>query len=115
MAEAFFNHLAQGRAVAISAGTEPATQVNPMVVTAMREVGIDISQQKPKRLTYEMLETADRAITMGCSAEEACPASFIPTEDWKLEDPHGQPIEKVRQIRDEIRVRVEKLIKEIRQ
>ena len=79
----------------------------------MREVGIDISRQKPKLLTLEMLEDVDRVITMGCGAEGVCPASFVPTEDWQLEDPEGKPIEQVRQIRDEVKARVEKLIKEL--
>ena len=110
MAEAFFNKMANGRAAAISAGTQPASQVNPTVVAAMREVGIEIGNEKPKLLTLEMLESADRVVTMGCSEEEVCPASFVPTEDWKLEDPEGQPLEKVRKIRDEIKARVEVLI-----
>ena len=113
MAEAFFNQLAKGKAVAISAGTRPAAQVNSTVVATMREVGIEIVDQKPKSLTLEMVESADRVITMGCGVEEVCPASFIPTEDWTLEDPEGKPIEKVRQIRDQIRVKVEVLVKEL--
>ena len=115
MAEAFFNHLAGNRAKAISAGTRPADKVGTVVIEAMREVGIDISNAKPKALTMEMVEQADRMITMGCGAEAegVCPASFIETEDWKLEDPKGQPIDEVRRIRDEIKVRVEKLLEEI--
>jgi arsenate reductase len=113
MAEAFFNHLIQGKAIATSAGTEPARQVNSTVVQAMLEVGIDIRNQKPKLLTLEMLENADRVITMGCSVEQACPASFVPTEDWELDDPEGKPIERVRQIRDEVKAKVEGLIKEL--
>ena len=112
MAEAFFNHLAKSKALATSAGTKPAPQVNPTVVEAMLEVGIDLRNQKPKLLTLEMLENADRVITMGCSVEGVCPASFIPTEDWELEDPEGKPVEKVRRIRDEIRAKVEALIRE---
>lgn len=109
MAEAFFDQMAQDTAVAISAGTQPASQVNPTVVAAMREIGIEIGDKKPKLLTVEMLENADRVVTMGCSTEKICPASFVPTEDWQLEDPEGQPIEKVRQIRDEIQARVAEL------
>jgi arsenate reductase len=112
MAEAFFNSLAKGEALAASAGTKPGAEVNPKVVQAMLEVGIDISQRKPKALTLEMVEGADRDVTMGCNADEVCPASFVPTEDWALEEPHDQPIEKVREIRDEIRTRVEVLLKE---
>src|SRR3990172_6012458 len=90
MAEALFNRLAGGRAIALSAGTQPGDKVNPVVVEAMREVGIDISGSMPKALTPEMAEQADRIITMGCGAdaEAVCPASFIETEDWALEDPH---------------------------
>ena len=113
MAEAFFNRMAKGRAKGFSAGTQPADKVNPVVVEVMREVGIDISRRKPKMLTLEMLEDVDRVITMGCSVEKACPASSVPTEDWQLEDPEGKPIEQVRQIRDEVKAKVERLIKEL--
>jgi arsenate reductase len=113
MAEAFFNRLAGAKALGFSAGTEPASKVNPVVVKTMREVGIDISNQKPKLLTLEMLEGVERTITMGCGVEGVCPASFVPTEDWQLEDPEGKPIEKVRQIRDEVKARVEGLVKEL--
>lgn len=113
MAEAFFNGIAGGKAVASSAGTQPATQINSTVVAAMREIGIEIGGQKPKLVTSEMVEGTDRVITMGCSVEKACPASFVPTEDWKLEDPEGKPIEKVRHIRDEVKARVERLAREL--
>ena len=113
MAEAFFNQMAKGKAIAISAGTKPAAHKDANVVEAMHEVGIDISNQKPKLLTPEILEDADRVFTMGCSVEETCPVSFVPAEDWKLEDPEGQPMEKVRQIRDEIKDRVRALIKSL--
>ena len=106
MAEAFFNQAAGGKTMAISAGTRPASAVDPRTIEVMREVGIDISRNKPKALTMEMLEQADRVITMGCRAEGVCPASFVETEDWQLEDPKGKPIEEVRRIRDEIRARV---------
>jgi arsenate reductase len=109
MAEAFLNRVAKGRARGFSAGTQPTNKVNPVVVEAMREVGVDISGRKPKKLTFEMLQSADCVITMGCNAAEACPASRVPTEDWELDDPEGKPIEKVRQIRDEIMGRVAKL------
>ncbi len=115
MAEAFFNKMAKGKARAISAGTQPADKVNPIVVEAMSEVGIDISGNKPKALTIEMVEKADKMITMGCGAEAqgVCPASFIETEDWALEDPKGKSLEQVRRIRDEIKDRVSKLIGQI--
>jgi len=113
MAEAFFNHYAKGKAKAISAGTDPAHSVSRTVVEAMRELGIDISKNKPKALTPEMVDQANLVITMGCSAEAACPASWVETRDWGLEDPKDQPIEKVREIRDEISVRVKKLLSEM--
>jgi len=113
MAEAFFNHLAGGRARAISAGTMPAHRVQPEAVQVMAEVGIDIAKQRPKLLASEMIEGAARVITMGCGVEGVCPATFVPTEDWGLDDPQGQPIEKVREIRDEIRQRLEGLLTEM--
>ena len=114
MAEAFFNQMAEGKAVAISAGTEPGSGMNPVVVLAMREAGIDISDRKPKLLTLEMVESSDLAITMGCMDEsKACPAAFIPSEDWGLPDPYGKGVEEVRQIRDEVKRRVELLIEKL--
>jgi protein-tyrosine-phosphatase len=113
MAEAFFNQLAKDNAVATSAGTQPAAQVNPTVVAAMRELGMEIGNQKPKSLTLEMMESADRVITMGCNVAETCPASFIPTEDWELDDPEGKSIEETRRIRDQIKTKVEVLVKEL--
>jgi protein-tyrosine-phosphatase len=111
MAEAFFNRMANRKVEALSAGTQPSEEVNPTVVEAMREAGIDISRRKPKMLTFEILESADRVITMGCSVEKACPAVFVPTEDWQLDDPTGKPIDKVRQIRDQIKIKVDELVK----
>lgn len=113
MAEAFFNQLAKGEAQAISAGTAPASAVSRTVVAAMKEVGIDISKNKPKALTPEMMDQADRVVTMGCGVEKMCPATWVPTEDWGLEDPKDKPIEKVREIRDEIETRIIKLLEEI--
>ena len=79
----------------------------------MREASLDISFNKPKILTLEMVKKTDRAITMGCGAEKVCPAAFVPAEDWQIEDPEGKPIEKVREIRDDIKARVKQLIKEL--
>jgi len=111
IAEAFFNQLAQGRVmVATSAGTQPGAGVNPTVVEAMREVGIDLSGERPRQLTPEMWRGADRVITMGCGVADSCPAGFLTTEDWGLDDPHGQPLEVVRAIRDQVKQRVEELI-----
>lgn len=115
MAEAFFNQAAKGKALALSAGTQPGDKVHPVVVEAMRELGIDISHKKPKMLTLEMIEKADKMITMGCGADAGglCPASFVETEDWALEDPKNKSLEQVRVIRDEIKKRVLQLIQEI--
>ncbi len=112
MAAAFFNQITKSKATAISAGTRPAAQVNPLVVRVMGEIGIDISKQRPKALTLEMIEKADRVITMGCSVEKVCPASFAPTEDWELDDPEGKPLDEVRKIRDVVKARVEVLVKD---
>ena len=110
MAEAFFNKLSQGKARALSAGTSPSKDVDPNVVRAMREVGIDISGQKPRALTVQMLEGADKVISMGCGVDKLCPATIVETEDWALEDPKGKPLAEVGRIRDEIRRRVEQLL-----
>jgi arsenate reductase len=110
MAAAFFNALADPRrACAVSAGTEPADRVHPEVVTVMKEAGLDVSQAKPSRLTDELAGTSRLLVTMGCG--EACP--FVPgleRNDWPIEDPKAKPLERVRQIRDEVRRRVERLI-----
>lgn len=115
MAEGFFNQMAKGRAQALSAGTQPADRVDPVVVQAMKEAGIDIGGNKPRALTMETVEKADRMITMGCGADAkaVCPASFLETEDWALEDPHGKPVNEVRGIRDKVKERVARLIREM--
>jgi arsenate reductase len=112
MAETLFNQLAQGKAEALSAGTNPADTVDPTVVKAMNEIGIDISSNKPKMLTLEMIEKADKVITMGCGVEGVCPATFVETEDWGLEDPRGKSIETVRKIRDEIKTRITEMLQD---
>ena len=114
MAEAFFNHLASGKAGARSAGTQPAAQVHTVVVEAMAEVGIDLTAHRPQEMALEMAEEADRVVTMGCSLDEVCPAPLLErAEEWSLEDPAGQSLEKVREIRDEVRRRVEGLLAEL--
>ena len=115
MAEALFNHYAAGKARAFSAGTRPASHTDRAIVEAIGEIGINISFQYPKILTPEMLKSADRVIVIGCGVEGVCPAAFVPIEDWQLEDPEGKPIEKVREIRDEIEAEVKELIEEIQQ
>lgn len=117
MAEAFVSRLAAARGLPIrgvSAGTEPGTQVNPVARAVMAEVGIPLEGQSPKPLTRELGDAADRIITMGCGVDQgACPARVRPTEDWGLDDPAGQPIERVREIRDQIRRRVQELLTEL--
>ncbi|TMA14133.1 MAG: arsenate reductase ArsC [Deltaproteobacteria bacterium] len=107
MAAAFFNRLVDpAKARAISAGTQPGLRVHPEVLEAMREVGIDLSGALPQRLTAQR---AALLVTMGCGDE--CPVMpGAERADWPLEDPKGKPIEKVRQIRDEIRRRVQDLV-----
>ena len=112
MALGFFSHLAGGNAVAYSGGSEPADEVNSSAVAAMAEKGIDITREYPKRWTDDMLRTADVVVTMGCG--DTCP--FIPGrryEDWPLPDPAGQPLEAVRLVRDEIEVRVRRLLSDL--
>ncbi len=113
MAEAFFNQMANGKARGFSAGTKPASKVTLVAAEAMREVGLDISRRKPKLLTAEMLEYVDLVINMGCGVEGNCPASFLPTDDWHIEGPAGKPIERVREIRDQVKAKVEGLIREL--
>jgi arsenate reductase len=112
MAAAWFNHLrADGDMQALSAGTAPAERVHPEVIQVMREVGIDLASASPRKLTDTLAQEADLLVTMGCGDE--CP--YVPglrVEDWPLEDPKGQPLARVREIRDEIRVRVERLLAE---
>jgi arsenate reductase len=113
MAEAFFNHFAEGKAVAFSAGTQPEPEMSPRTVEIMREVGIELDGHKPERLTPEMLAAADRVITMGCDVQSACPSLLVDAEDWALGNPRGRPLAEARKVRDEIKARVLALIKEL--
>jgi protein-tyrosine-phosphatase len=109
MAAGYLQHLAGGRITVVSAGSEPADQLNPAAVAAMREEGIDIAAARPKLLTTRAVVESDVVVTMGCG--DTCP--IYPGkcyEDWQLDDPAGQPLETVRRIRNEIRRRVEALI-----
>ena len=112
MAEALFNKLANGKAIATSAGTKPSKRVDSKAVAVMQEVGIDISRQKPKLLTADMVKEADKVVTMGCGAN-VCPVLPVETEEWQIEDPSEKSIEKFREIREEIKRRVERLITEL--
>jgi arsenate reductase len=111
MAAAFYNQLAdRSKAEAISAGTEPGLRIHPEVLTVMQEVGIDLREAKPQKLTQELANEASLLVTMGCG--DKCP--YVPglrRDDWPLRDPKGLPMEEVRSIRDDIRVRVLALLK----
>ena len=112
MSAALFEREAGGRHEAESAGTTPGERVHPEVVEVMRELGIDLSECRPRRLTTEAAERADVVVTMGCGDE--CP--YIPGKrylDWELEDPKGRPVEEVRRTRDEIARRVRELVAEL--
>lgn len=110
MAAAFFNQLAHpAKARGISAGTQPAERVHPVVADAMREIGIELTGATPQKLTPELAQTASMLVTMGCGEE--CPyVPGIEVQDWELPDPKDQPIERVREIRDDIRQRVSALV-----
>jgi arsenate reductase len=110
MAAAWFNALAdKSKARAISAGTEPGTRVHPEVLTAMREVNIELAEIAPQKLTDELASSATILITMGCG--EACPVvPGLRRMDWPLEDPKGKPVERVREIRDDVKARVSALL-----
>jgi protein-tyrosine-phosphatase len=113
MAEAFARAYGKGKVEAVSAGTMPAKEVSPVVVQVMREKGLDISANRPKLIANQMVQGADTIIVMGCSAEGFCPAPLLnKVIDWGIEDPKGEPIEKVRGIRDEIEKRVRTLLDE---
>ena len=112
MAAGWLRHLAGDQVEVRSAGSAPAETINPAAVEAMREVGIDITDQKPKILEYDVAQDSDVIITMGCG--DACPV--FPGkryEDWKLDDPAGQGVAAVRPIRDEIKTRIEKLLADL--
>ena len=113
MAAAWLNQLAgPEQARAVSAGTAPALAVHAEVVAVMREVGVDLSAAQPRKLTDDLARGADLLVTMGCG--ESCPyAPGVTVEDWPLPDPKEQPVERVREIRDEIRRRVEDLLRRL--
>jgi arsenate reductase len=117
MAEAFTNKLAADRGlkvVGLSAGTTGGMSLNPLAVEVMAEEGISMAGQVPKLITDELVKGADRVISMGCGVDaDACPARFILSEDWELDDPAGQPIETVRVIRNAIKAKVSALLDEL--
>ena len=111
MAEGFFNKSAPEGYRALSAGTKPVSQINPVVIDVMKEIDIDISNQKSKEITEDMMRNSFKTVNMGCMDKESCPTLFLPNVlDWNLEDPKDKPIDKVREIRDEVKLRVKELV-----
>lgn len=111
MAEGFFRKLGPSNFEVMSAGTKPASEINPTAVQVMKEVDIDISQNRSKIITSEMISESDTVINMGCMDKESCPALFVEDiDDWNIEDPKGKSIEQVRKIRDGIEARVLELV-----
>ncbi|WP_312907540.1 low molecular weight phosphatase family protein [Natronosalvus caseinilyticus] len=119
MASAFAEHECEARELTdsveiVTGGTQPAESVHDVVIEAMQEKGIDLSERTPREITHEDLQDCDYVITMGCSAEGVCPASWSgENRDWDLDDPHGKDVEAVREIRNEIETRVTTLFDEL--
>lgn len=114
MAEAFFRKYMPKGFEAISAGTKPSTQINPIVLQAMKEIGIDIENQTPKHISQQIISESEKAINMGCMDKESCPSLFMKDIlDWQIPDPKGKSIEEVRKIRDQIKTKVMILIKSL--
>jgi protein-tyrosine-phosphatase len=115
MAEGFFNKYAPKGFEAISAGTKPVSQINPVAIEVIKQVGIDISNQKSKELTEDMIRNSSIIVNMGCMEKASCPTFFLQNLlDWNIEDPKDKPIEKMRDIRDEIDQRVKELVASIK-
>lgn len=114
MAEAFFRKYMPKGFEAISAGTKPSTQVNPIVLQVMKEIDIDIENQMPKNISQQIIDESEKAINMGCIDKESCPTLFMnDVLDWQIPDPKGKSIEEVRKIRDQIETKVMFLIKSL--
>ena len=114
MAEGFFRKYAPKGFQAASAGTRPAGEINPLAVQAMKEAGIDITGQKSKVITEDMIRGSVKAVNMGCMDRAECPVLFLNNPvDWGIEDPKGKPMEKVRLIRDDIERRVKELVRDL--
>ena len=110
MAEGLFRKYAPRDYTALSAGTKPSGQINPLAIQAMKEYGIDISNQKSKIITEDMIRNATMSVNMGCMDKKSCPTLFIHNLiEWVIEDPKGKPIEKLREIRDDIEQKVRQL------
>jgi arsenate reductase len=116
IAEGFFRKYSPKGYEPLSAGTRPVSSINPLAIEAMREVGIDISKQRPKIITEDMIKQSTARVNMGCIQREECPTLFIHNVlDWNIEDPKGKSIEKVREIRDVIESRVKELVASLSQ
>ena len=114
MAEGFFRKYVPEGYEPLSAGTKPVSQINPLAIQVMNEIGLDISNQKSKDLTEDMMRNSDKIINMDCMDKNFCPTLFIPKViDWGIDDPKDKPIEKVREIRDEIERRIKELATDI--
>lgn len=114
MAEAFFKKFMPKGFEVISAGTKPSDKVNPIVLQAMTEIGIDMKNQIPKTISQQIISGSEKAVNMGCIDKESCPALFLKDIlDWQIPDPKGKPIEQVREIRDQIKSKVLDLIKSL--
>lgn len=114
MAEAFFRKYMPKGFEAISAGTKPSAQINPIVLQAMKEIDIDIENQTPKYISQQILSESEKTINMGCIDKESCPSLFVTDMlDWEIPDPKGKTIEEVRKIRDQIKTKVMILIKSL--
>lgn len=114
MAEAFFKKFMPKGFEVISAGTKPSDKVNPIVLQAMNEIGIDMKNQTPKTISQQIISESEKAVNMGCIDQESCPALFLKDVlDWQIPDPKGKPIEQVREIRDQIKSKVMDLIKSL--
>ena len=111
MAEAFFKKYLPAGFQSVSAGTKPTVKVNPIVVQAMKEIGVDIENTSPKNISQQMIDDAQFAVNMGCMDKESCPALFLKDViDWQIQDPKGKSIEEVREIRDKIEQKVKDFI-----
>ncbi len=114
MAEGFFRKYATKEWISVSAGSRPTSEINPIAVQAMKELGIDISKQKPKKLSEELIYDSFLNVSMGCMDQKECPVLFLGDfQDWGIEDPKDKPIEKVREIRDKIEGKVRELVKNL--
>ena len=114
MAEAFFKKYAKNQFNVISAGTSPSSHLNPVVVSVMNELGIDLENQKPQLLSSSMIKNSNKTVNMGCMDKESCPSLFVKdVDDWNIEDPKGKSIEDVRKIRDQIKHDVLNLLNSI--